>query len=321
VIKAVPTTTDTALDKVFCLDAETGKRIWLQELPGVPSAWQSSSTPCVVDGKVYVAGSGDKMYCLNAATGDIVWQGEFGEGKGRDMGSSFAVVDGCAMLVGGVLLGLDAETGEELWRNRDLRSIHASVAIWEHDGRKLAVVCAPKETVCVDPATGKTLWKVPGGGSSTPAIVGDDMAVLTNDKKMGLVAYKLNLTAPKKLWNVLGSDPGASPVIYDKHVYAIAAKAQIVCVELATGKVAWLQKGKIGDYASPVVADGKLLHVIGKGFCMIEASPEAYKLIGKAKIATVRCTSPAIADGRLYLRMVDGVACFDLRKPKPEAAE
>jgi outer membrane protein assembly factor BamB len=321
VVRAVPTTTDTALDKVFCLDAETGKRIWCQELPGTPSTWQSSSTPCVVDGKCYVAGSGDKMYCLNAETGEIIWQGEFGPGRAKDMGSSFAVVDGCAMLMGGNLLGLDAATGKELWRNKDVSGIHASAALWLHEGRKLAVVCSSKETFCVDPATGKTLWRVPGGGASTPAIVGDDMVVLTNDKKVGLIAYKLNLTAPKKLWNVLGSDRGASPVIHDGHVYSVGNKAQIVCVELATGTVKWQQKERPGEYSSPIVADGKLLHALDKGFCMIEATPTAYKLLGKAAMPTVRCTSPAIVGGRVYLRMRDGVACYDLRKPEEEGAE
>lgn len=323
VVKAVPKTVDTALDKVFCLDAETGKRIWLQELPGVPSTWQSSSTPCIVDGKCYVAGSGDKMYCLDAETGDIIWQGKFGQGRGRDMGSSFAVVDGCAMLMGGELLGLDAATGKELWRNKDVRGIHTSVAIWQHDGRKLAVVCGPKETVCVDPATGKTLWKVAGGGSSTPAIVGDDMVVFTSDKKLGLVAYKLNLTGPEKLWNVPVSDRGSSPVIHDGHVYAIGGggKSQAVCIELATGKVVWQEKTRLGEFSSPIVADGKLLHAFGKGFCMIEASPKGYKLIGKAAVPAVKCTSPALADGRVYLRMMEGVACFDLRKPKVGGAE
>jgi outer membrane protein assembly factor BamB len=321
VVRAVPTTTDTALDKVFCLDAETGKRAWLQELPGVPSTWQSSSTPCVVDGRVYVAGSGGKMYCLNAETGDIVWQGKFGDGRARDFGSSFAVIDGCAMLMGGGLMGLDAATGKERWVNKEISSMVTSVAIWLHEGRKLAVVSSGRDTFCVDPATGKTLWKVPGGGSSTPAIVGDDMAILTSDKKVGLIAYKLNLTAPKKLWNVLGSDRGASPVIHEGHVYSVGNKAQIVCVELATGKTAWLQRERTGEYASPVVADGKLLHVLDKGFCMIEASPNAYKLLGKVAITSVRCTSPAIVQGRLYLRMKDGVACFDLRKPEEEGAE
>jgi len=325
VLRVVPTTVDTAKDKVFCLDAETGKRVWLRELPGVPSTWQSSSTPCVVDGKCYVAGSGGKMYCLDAGTGEVVWEGEFEGGKGKDVASSFAVVDGCAMLVGGNLLGLDAKTGEELWRNTDVRGIHSSVAIWVYNGlrddRKFAVVCSGKETICVDPTTGKTLWKVPGGGASTPAIVGDNMVVLAADKNTGLVAYKLNLIKPKKLWSVPGADRGASPVIYDNYVYSVGNKSQIVCVELATGKVAWLQKEKTGEYSSPILADGKLLHVLGKGFCMIEASPDGYKLLGKSPIPTVRCTSPALVDGRVYLRMKDGVACFDLRKPKTEGVE
>lgn len=47
---------------------------------------------------------------------------------------------------------------------------------------------------------------------------------------------------------------------------------------------------------------------------MIKATPEKYALLAQAAPGGNRCTSPAIADGLLYLRLTDGVACYGLKE-------
>jgi outer membrane protein assembly factor BamB len=50
---------------------------------------------------------------------------------------------------------------------------------------------------------------------------------------------------------------------------------------------------------------------------LIEATPQAYRLKGSFKLASVKDRSwphPAIADGKLYLRDQDVLMCYDIRK-------
>ena len=47
---------------------------------------------------------------------------------------------------------------------------------------------------------------------------------------------------------------------------------------------------------------------------MIQATPEKYVLLGSFEPKGLCAfTSPAVADGRMYLRLRDGLACYDLR--------
>ena len=46
---------------------------------------------------------------------------------------------------------------------------------------------------------------------------------------------------------------------------------------------------------------------------MVRASPEKFELLGEVKnTKALDCTSPAIVNGRMFLRMKTNVACFDL---------
>ena len=49
---------------------------------------------------------------------------------------------------------------------------------------------------------------------------------------------------------------------------------------------------------------------------MIRATPEKFELLGKVSDSGASdVTSPAIAGGKMYLRMKTCVACYDLTKP------
>ena len=63
----------------------------------------------------------------------------------------------------------------------------------------------------------------------------------------------------------------------------------------------------------------------GTELWMMRAGPKAFEVLAKAKLPGANGSSPAIADGRLYLRTTEGVACYDLtqsaEKPTPVPAK
>ena len=320
IVSLFPTKVTNAFDKIFCLDTATGKTLWQVELPGsAPADWPCSTTPCISKGRCYVKGSGRKVYCFDAATGNKIWENVSKAKPEATAGSSFVVVEGKAILHEIETVAYDCETGKILWTQEKINGDHSSPVYWHKDGKTYLVVNCAGSTICFDPADGRILWSVEGSGPSTPAIDGDKMAIFSNNPPVGLVGYRLNGEKPEQLWKVPISDRGSSPLIYKGYAYAFGGleKARGVCVEFETGKVAWDQKLPQTEFSSPIVADGKILVVIGtrekSPFYMIKATPEAYTLMSEAKVG-VRCTTPALADGKLFLRMLDSVECYDIKK-------
>ncbi len=82
------------------------------------------ATPIVVDGVMYISTAWSKVWALNAATGEVLWKydPEVDGAKGAHaccdvVNRGVAVWDGKVFVgtIDGRLIGLDAETGEELW--------------------------------------------------------------------------------------------------------------------------------------------------------------------------------------------------------------
>ncbi len=309
VLDRIQKTTRLADDVVVCLDAATGKTVWKKSFPGQPNDARGSSTPAIVGDRLFVVGSG-KAYCLDTKSGEPVWQTEV-ESKG--VPSSFLVADGVAVVLARQLTAFDAKTGKILWQQKEVSGDQSSPVVWRHGGRSYVLCNTNKSLACVDLKSGEVAWTAPGGGISTPVVFGDTVVVASKDEKVGLAAHRMSAGGAKQLWTVpLKGRGAASPAIYNGHVYHVGSNVAM-CVELESGKVMWQDKIK-GEINSPIVADGKVFALTNNGgmLVMLDTSPEKHDELAKARIKALWCPSPAIVEGRLYLRMPKGVACFDL---------
>lgn len=304
-------------DVILCLDNATGRTVWKVEYPGRVFGWASSSTPCVSGDRVYVAGGSD-AYCLDAATGREIWRTWL---PGSEISSSFAIVDGTAVILSGVLCGLDPATGRHLWTQSKIGGNNASPVPWTKDGKTCVLVNSGAETICAEARTGEVLWKVAGGGNSTPVVQGDFLVVFSDRAENGLAGYRISLTGAEKAWMVKLADRGASPLIFDNHVYA-SGGGKLLCVKLDDGQVKW-EHPSSGEIRSPILADGKIIALTGAGVQLIRATPEKYAELAKASLPFAESTSPSFANGRLYFRNNGALACYDLTaaaNPPPPAA-
>ena len=195
--------------------------------------------------------------------------------------------------------------------------------MYGHGERTFLVANGRNKTACVDPTSGDVLWTVPGGGWSTPCVVGDQMAVATRDKKLGLAAYKLSGAGATRLWNRPYFERGSSPVIYRGTVYAVKGsphvfsgrpQARLLCVDLATGRLNWEVDLPATEISSPIVADGKILVEVNKHLYMWAADAKRHRLLARADLGIAVCTSPTLVDGILYLRHERHIAAYDLRR-------
>jgi len=272
---------------------------------------------------VYVPGSENRLLCLDAATGSPLWSAPLERKEKGALASSVAAVAGIVALQADALVAFDADSGRKLWTQERVGGYQSSPAVWQsRAGQTYFIANARLETVCVEAATGKVAWSVPGGELSTPAVAaeygGDFLAVLSGGRRNGLTAYLLADDGPRKLWSYPAHDRGASPVIYNGHVYAIAGGsnghgARALCIHLDSGTVAWEETIDFAEVSSPVLVDGKILAVCGTFLRVLAAQPEECSFLSIADCRVTLCTSPAVADGRLFLRQANAVVCYDLR--------
>ncbi len=316
-----PSTRTAASDVVLCLDASNGKTLWKSKFPGAARAHSSSSTPCVIGGRVYVIGSDGDAYCLDARDGRKIWHRKVSKGEKN---CSFAVVEGVAIIPAGPLTGLDTETGKVLWCHEKIANSNASPVFWTGGGKTYAIVRAGRQLTCLDPKSGKIAWSTRDPGSShhaggTPAIEGDVMVVTWSQ---GVHLYKLSPEKVQLQAKVKSPmDYSSSPIINSGHAYVFGRKGAI-CINLAAGKLVWQEKKLLASaYAAPILADNKIIMQgnAGSGYgdgslAMFSVSPKGGKLISRAKLKQVLCTTPALADGRVFCRLAWHIACFDLRK-------
>jgi outer membrane protein assembly factor BamB len=87
-------------------------------------------------------------------------------------------------------------------------------------------------------------------------------------------------------------------------------------VDIKTGEAKWEQPGF--GAGNVVLAGNNLVALSDDGqIVLVEANPAAYKEVARTKAITGKCWStPAISNGRLYVRSTKESACFDLAASK-----
>ncbi len=121
----------TEVERVLCIDAETGAPIWTKEYAckyrsvGYPDGPRAAVT--VSDGLAYSLGTMGHLRCYDAASGDLIWKKDPGVDYDVQepiwgITSSPPLVDGDLLIVqlgaqpDACIIALDRRTGEERWR-------------------------------------------------------------------------------------------------------------------------------------------------------------------------------------------------------------
>ena len=316
------------------LKAADGSPIWKKELPakyggGMDGDSGPKATPVIADGFIYCHGAGGELACLNFEDGEIVWQlntrEKFGARDGYfGSGSSPIVIDGKLLLnVGGrdstSIVGLDAKTGDVLWKAIDDEASYSSPIQMEHKGKSLAIFLTRTRFAGIDPENGKVQFSNSFGVKGPTAVA--SMPVAFGSKVFANAAYRVgaklidleNLKADGKQIEPDWSDQTAfashygTPVLVGDHFYGTTGRedrrnGSFRCIEAATGKVVWDEPSF--PVAHTLLIGEQLLAFDHQGkLSIIAANPERFELVQTTQASKDPARAiPAFSAGSLFVR-------------------
>jgi len=323
---------------VFCLDAETGEKIW-QYTDEVMFDPKASPT---IDGKyIYVLSERGILLCLKAKNGKLRWRKDLQVEYETETipygynGSPVIVDDLLILNVNTAGIALNKRTGDLVWAStvhRDKKNsygYHATPVLYNHEGKRNALLLSGLGLASVDPETGKKMWFYEWGQTNTARctdpIVFDGKVFLSAGYMVDQgTLVEMTGNVPRLVWENgnMGSEFSAC-VYVDGYLYGSngdhAKECQLRCIDVNTGEVMWEEEMKM---ASLTAADGKLIILEENGTLRIaEETPSSYKEISSCDVlegertTRVFFTPPVLCNGKIYCRNNPGdLICIDVRK-------
>ena len=284
---------------IACLELKTGKIRWTKnvrkEFAGQPGEWAYAESP-LVDGDLVVVTPGGPeatMVALNKKTGALVWKSAIPNGEPAGYASAIVVQAAgrkqYVQLLSKGMVGVDAKTGQFLWRYADV-------------------------------AKGPAQY-------FTPVARGEQVYGGALGIGGGMVHLKANANgvAAEQVYFKRGLPNGiGGAVVIGDYLYGTEVTQKLVAVEFTTGKVMW-EQANFG-WGSVAAADGLLfVHMISGEIALVEATPAGFRDKGRftppnqpkkkqvGQFPEGAFAYPVIANGRLYIRDLGTLWVYDIK--------
>jgi outer membrane protein assembly factor BamB len=232
------------------------KLAWRIEIgSGASGDSQLLARPVVADGRIYTMDTEGVISAFDVETGRRAWQlepadldvgdGLLGGGLAYDSGWLFATMST------GVVLGINASSGTEVWRQSLTLPLRAAPTVAE--GHVL-VVSADNQLYALDGESGRPTWRHAGFFESTGLLGGPSPAVAEGVVVVpysSAEVFALRLDNGRPLWSDTVQRPRRTealaqindidgyPVIADEQVYVAGYGGQMAAIELRRGIRTW----------------------------------------------------------------------------------
>ena len=326
---------------VVALDAATGKALWEHRYPSPTDGMNLSegagphSTPLLVGGRLFVAGSRREFFALDKTSGKVVWTHDFVKEYEAPMvdrgfaasplhfnGTIIITIGGRDQAVG----AFNASTGALVWKAGDVEISPASPLLIDVEGQTQLVVFGGDRIAGLDPASGRTLWSHPhrtdwGLNISNPVwSPADHLLLVSSAYGTGSRAIELRQSAGKTTVTEKWAVPRVrvhfgSIIRVGEYAYMSSGDfgpAFLSAMSVGTGAVAW--QDRAFARAQLLYADGKLIILDEDGTLgLATVSSQGMKVLARAQLLEHRAwTPPTLAGRTLYVRDRKTLAAFDL---------
>ena len=323
--------------KVIALDRNSGKILWESTAwEGTPydnrhrKSSYAASTPAT-DGKLVYAFFGTEGLYAYDFNGKLAWKAQLGNLGTVGMGTGTSpilyedlVIVQCDEENGeaSFIVALDKKTGKEVWRTPRKVQVSWSTPLLVRAKRPELITSGTEFVISYDPATGKELWRHKGVESNAipSPVANNDMVFLVAGFPAKIaMAIKLggsgDLTGtPNVPWTYAkGTAYVPSPILYGDYLYLTTDRGILTCIDAKTGEVKY-EGGRIPIpatfTASPVAFEGKILMTSEDGDTFIVKAGPKHEILGTNSVGEPVYASPAIADGRIFIRGEKNLYCI-----------
>jgi outer membrane protein assembly factor BamB len=204
------------------------------------------------------------------------------------------------------LTALNRKDGERAWRTARPKNISFSSPVVAHvAGRDQLLISGADQVASYDPASGAELWTAPGTAAATCGTViweGDTVFASGGYPKSETLAIKADGKG-EVLWSNRQKCYEQSMMVTGGHVYALTGNGVLFCWNAADGEERWTKRLRGPVSASPVLAGGHIYWANELGMLYVfQANGEKCELVAENQLDDESFASPAIVDGRIYLR-------------------
>lgn len=328
---------DEKNDLVFCINSETGKLIWKGSYEAITNTSHgpgARATAVIDSNRVYTFGRGGDVVCWQLLDGKLLWKKNVTTEGGSEpqWGHSATpyVFENKLIVQGGgkaTVIAYDKMTGDVLWKSMEGEAGYSAAMKITFDSISKLLIYHGTGLSCIDPDNGKELWKIPWlteyNVNATTPIVTDNLIFHTSGYGMGGELVEATAKGYKVLWknNVIEAQH-SDQILVDGYLYGYTGESNnrspFKCVEFKTGKEMWTTN-EIGG-GTCIFVDGYLVCLDVKGnLYLVKPDKNAFKKIGNIPSAikdveSPAWTSPVVANGKLYLRYMQTLICYDLLK-------
>lgn len=320
---------------LLCYDCKTGKLLWQKTV--LKTRFESkhdnnsyaSGTPATDGIRVYVSFLDGKDVVVSAFdfSGKQVWQQRPGTFSSPHGYSCSPVLFEDKVIINGDSQGdsfvaaLDKADGHMVWRVPHDKPSHSfsTPIIRKIAGKTQMIFCGNKEIASYNPDDGSKYWFVSGPSEdfcSSPVYNDKNGLVLVSSAwpERTLVAVKPDghgdVTRSHVVWQ---SREGAyyvpSPVCNDNFLFSTMTTGKVHCIEASTGKILWIEDLGM-QYSSPVIAEGLVYMPNDEGVITVIKPGPKFEYIAKNLIGEKMFASPAISNGKIYLRGYQHLFCI-----------
>lgn len=314
--------------EVYCIDRNTGKFLWTADIKNIPGS--PAKSPKVTDDTGQAAPTvttdGKRVYAI-FANGDIVsldmdgtqvWARNLGATGNHYGHASSPMLYQDILIVqydtrtSPKIMGLSASTGKTIWETlRKVKISWASPVVVNTGNQTEILIAADPIVASYSPLSGEENWQINCiFGEVGPSVAYADGIVYAVNEYANLVAIKIG-EKPGILWenNEYLSDV-PSPVATKDLLFMATSYGVVICYDAKTGEIYWEHEYDNGFYSSPMLAEGKIYLMDMTGIMHVFKAKKEFVSLGESQIGEKCMTTPAFADGKIYIRGNEHLFCI-----------
>jgi outer membrane protein assembly factor BamB len=298
---------------LFCFDL-AGKELWKKDLGAfsMQFGWGTASSPVLHDGKLFVQCDNEEksfLVAFDGKTGNELWKVSRPERSGWSTPLVWKTKDRTDLVVGGSqkVRGYDPATGKVVWE----------LSVGGGQCSASPVGDADRLYFGLGGGGGGPGGGRPGGGGGGPGgrMGGGGLFAVKAGATGDITPKGSETTSAGVAWSAKSGPSAPSPLLYQGHLYVLDRNGGMVtCLDAKTGKAEYSRE-RIPQakafWASPWGANGKVFCLDEDGVThVLKAGPE-FEVVGKNALGReLYWSTPAAADGKLFVRGIDSLYCI-----------